>query len=307
MPLGPGVLAATIGRSHRLAWYAKVWRVEKRKDTGMRARRLGMVLRRLRDQSGLTADKVSAQIGLSPSWIYRAETGTRGLKRDDLLSLLTAYAVDRSLRNAMLKLHDDAQKPDFLDRGDLHEDLQKWISFELDATRIRNYEPLLVPGLMQTFPYASAVIAAADPGLTEEEVGDRVAARIARQSLLRGANPPRLDVILHEAALRQRVGGAKVMREQLGYLIEVAARPGITVRVIPARTGAHTGMNGPFVIMDYAELPSIVHLENKVASLYLDEAADVKTYKLAYDGLVEVAHSPERSVALIGEVISGVA
>jgi transcriptional regulator with XRE-family HTH domain len=266
-----------------------------------------MVLRRLREQSGLSSTQVAGQVGVSPSLILRAETGTRGINRDDLSALLTVYRADRSLRTALLKLHADAQIPDLLDRGELHEDLQKWISFELDATRIRNYEPLLVLGLLQTFPYARAVIEAFGVPLSEQEIDDRVAARIARQSLLRREFPPGLEVILHEAALRQRVGGATVMREQIGYLIEAAARSGITVRIVPANAEAHPGMDGSFVIMDYANLPSIVHLENKVASLYLDEVADVKPYKLAYDGLMAVAHSPERSVELMGEIISGVA
>lgn len=223
--------------------------------------------------------------------------------------MLALYRTPRPLRDALLKLHADAEMPNMLDHGDLplHDDLQKWIGFEQDAARIRNYEPLLIPGLLQTFPYAKEVIAGADLSLTEQEVDDRVAARIARQALLRRPDRPALEVILHEAALRQRVGGAKIMGQQLGYLIEVAARPRVTIHVIPANVGAHPGMNGPFVIMDYDDLPSLIHLENKVASLYLDDKADIKTYKLAHDGLLAVAFSPEQSVELIGKIASGMA
>lgn len=265
-----------------------------------------MVLRRLREESGLSGTQVGKQVGISASKVSRAETGKRGITRDDLSSMLTVYGANRGLRAALIKLHADAQAPELFDRGELHEDLEKWIGFELDAIRIRNYEPLLVPGLLQTFPYARALFDAGDPSLNEDEVSERVTARITRQALLRGERRPRLDVILHEAALRQQVGGAKIMRQQVGYLMEVAARPGITIRVVPANVGAHSGMDGPFVIMDYANLPSIVHLENKVASVYLDGAADVKTYKLAYDGLLAVAHSPERSAELMCKVASGV-
>lgn len=253
--------------------------------------------------------KAARMIGLDPSTMSRAESGKRGITRDDLAALLAVYRAERPLRDALLKLHQAAQIPDQLDRDDLHlhEDLQKWIGFELDATRVRNYEPLLIPGLLQTFPYARAVIAGIDPSLNEQVVGDRVAARIARQSLLRQSDAPEFEVILHEAALRQQVGGPRIMGQQLAYLMEVAARPLIHLRVIPTNVGAHAGMDGPFVIMDYEDLPSLVHLENKVASLWLDEETDVETYKLAYDGLLAVAYSSERSLELMGRIVSGIA
>lgn len=274
-----------------------------------RTRRLCMALRRLRMEQGMTKTKAAQLIGVSPSTISRAETGERGINRDDLAALLAVYRTKRSLRNALLKLHREAQNPDMLVRGDLHvhDDLQKWIGFEQDASRIRNYEPLLIPGLLQTFPYARAVIAGGVRPKTEQEVADRTAARIARQALLRHPRTPMFDVILHEAALRQRVGDVKIMGQQLAYLLEAAAREGTTIRVIPGNVGVHAGMDGPFVIMDYEDLPSLVHLENKVSSLYLEDAADVESYKLAYDNLLVVAHSPERSLELIGKIVSGVA
>lgn len=266
-----------------------------------------MVLRRLRKEAELHVGDVGYQLGVSPSTISRWETGNRGLQRDDLVALLAIYRAPRELRTALLTLHDEFSKPDLLDRGELnvHEDLAKWIDFEQDCTRIINYQPLLIPGLLQTFPYARGLIEGADRNLTEQQVEDRVAARIARQKLLRGSRRPQLEVVLHEAALHQRVGGVDVMREQLNYLVEASYRPSVTIRVVPAVAGAHPGMSGPFVIMDYHELPSLVHLENKVASLYLEETADVQVYRLAYKGLVAVALQPERSVELIGRIAKG--
>jgi transcriptional regulator with XRE-family HTH domain len=268
-----------------------------------------MVLRRMRKQSGLTAAEVAEQLGVSTSMVSRAETGKRGLQRDDLIGLLTVYRAPRALRAAMVKLYDDIRKPDLLDRGELniHEDLARWIDFEQDASWIYNYQPLYVPGLLQTFAYAKAVIEAYGVPLSEQEIDDRVAARIARQKVLRGPDRPQLEVVLHEAALHQRVGGVEVMREQLNYLVEVAQRPSVTIRVVSAAAGAHPGMDGPFVIMDYRELPSLVHLENKVASLYLEEPADVEAYKLAFKGLLAVALSPEQSVQLTRRIAASMA
>jgi transcriptional regulator with XRE-family HTH domain len=281
--------------------------VEDRTSINVRTRRLGMILRRLRLKSGLTGGQVAKRVGLAASTISRAESGKRGITREDLASVLTVFGVERPLRNAVLKLHAESHMPDLLDRDDLrvHQDLGTWIGFEQDATKIYNYEPLLIPGLLQTFPYARAVIEGFGIPLEEAEIANRVAARIARQSLLRRPNRPELEIVLHEAALHQQVGGTAVMREQLGYLVEAAYRTWIDIRIIPSDAGAHAGMYGPFVIMEYPALPSIVHLENMVASLYLEEPGDVATYKVAFDSLLAVAHPPERSAELIGKIASG--
>lgn len=280
-----------------------------RTTIGVRNRRLCLVLRRLRTQSGLSGVDVAQKLGVSSSLISRAESGKRGISRDDLSALLTIYGVERQLRNALLDLHANASNPEMLDRGDLnlHEDLEKWIGFEQDATVIHNYEPMLIPGLLQTFPYARAVIEAFGPKLSAEGIEARVNARIARQAILRNLDAPQLDIILHEAALRHEIGGRQAMREQLGCLLEASYRAKITIRVVPLELNAHPGMNGPFVIMDYAELPSLVHLENKVASLYLEDESDVEAYKLAFEGLLAVALPTDRSADLISKIASSMA
>jgi transcriptional regulator with XRE-family HTH domain len=272
-----------------------------------RMRRLVRALTKLRVEAGLNMVTAAAELGVSPSMISRLESGHRWVRRDDLVGLMVIYRVDRKLRQALLELHEKAEQPGLIDRGELnvHEDLQKWISFEEDVTEIRNYQPLLIPGLLQTFAYARAVIERGIAPRTEEEIKERVAARMVRQALICGEKAPRLGVILHQAALHQKVGGASVMCEQLDSLLESAQRPNICIRVVPADVGAHAGMNGPFVIMDYAELPSLIHLENKVASLYLEEKGDVEAYRLAYSWLSAVSLPPDRSAHLIRRIAMG--
>jgi hypothetical protein len=216
------------------------------------------------------------------------------------------YGVDRPVRTALLNLHANGANTEMLDRGDLDfgDDLATWMGFERDATVIHIFEMLLVPSLLQTFPYARAVITDADPSVTEQEVDEQVNAGIAQQSLLRSPSRPELNVILHEAALKQRVGGADVMRDQLGYLLESSYRPRITIRIVPAEAGEHAGMSGPFTIMDYPELPSLIHLKNKVGSLYLENESDLAAYKQALRGLHAIALPPDRSADLISKVAS---
>jgi transcriptional regulator with XRE-family HTH domain len=127
--------------------------MRRQKYVSARMRRLRMVLHQLRKHSGMTASEAAHRIGVTASTISRAETGARGINRDDLSALLAVYRAPREVRLAMLKLFEDADKPGMLDRGELvlHADLEKWIGFEQDAARISNYELLLIPGLLQTF------------------------------------------------------------------------------------------------------------------------------------------------------------
>jgi transcriptional regulator with XRE-family HTH domain len=278
-------------------------------QTSVRTRRLIRALKQLRKEAGLNTVESARQLGVSTSMISRIESGHRSVRRDDLVGLLVVYRVDKKLRKAMLDLHEKAQEPGLIDRGELHvhEDLANWIGFEEDAIEIRNYEPLLIPGLLQTSDYARAIMERGVVPRTKEEIDERVAARIARQVLLRGRDPLRLRLILHQAALHQQVGGAEVMRDQLNSLYESAHRPNISIRVVPADVGAHSGMDGPFVIMDYVDLPSLVHLENKVSSLYLEEKRDIDAYRLAYNGLSAVAFPPDRSADLIWRIAKSMA
>jgi DNA-binding XRE family transcriptional regulator len=281
---------------------------ENNKPFGIRMRRVFLELARMRRAAEITQSDAAKALSVVPSTVHRIEKSQRMLKRDDLLSLLMYYKASRQMREALVALYDKADEPGLLTREDLKltDDLADWICFEQTASKICNYEQLLVPGLIQTIPYAIAVISSYGVQLTEQEVSDRVAARIARQALLRRPDSPQFSVILHEAALLQDVGGTEAMRGQLEYLAEIAHKPNIDIRVIPMRAGAHPGLgDGPFVVMDYADLPSLVHIEHKVASVYLESLADIEAYKLAWDRLREVALPPATSVRRIEEIARG--
>ena len=124
------------------------------------------------------------------------------------------------------------------------------VADEADAVRIRTWEPLLVPGLLQTEHYAWAVIRARWPD-DPDGVQRRVMARMARRTLLSKPDAPALTAILDEAALRRPIGGAAVMRDQLRELLR--PRPNVTIRVVPYATGAHPGLEGSFVLLDFPE------------------------------------------------------
>jgi transcriptional regulator with XRE-family HTH domain len=272
----------------------------------VRGRRVRLELRRLRREADLSLLAVAEQLGISQTKLSRMETGHRSLNVDDVSALLGYYGAPRPLRLALLKLLREASSPGWWDRGEmhLHEDLQFWIELEDDAVSMRNYQPLLIPGLLQTDHYACAVISGYGVPLSDREIDERVAARMGRKRLLQRWNRFHLHVLLHEAALHQQVGGAHVMREQLTYLLEAAALPTVTLQVVPSGVGAHPGLgDGPFALLDYHSLPALVHLENKVSSLYLEKQTDVATYTVSFNEILALAHGRAASVELIQAIV----
>jgi hypothetical protein len=154
--------------------------------------------------------------------------------------------------------------------------------------------------LAQTIPYARAVIEGGGLRLKEEELADRLAARVGRQALLRRRAAPVVSMMINEAALHQNIGGPQVMRGQLEHLVELGDR--VSIRVVPMKAGVHPGLDSPFAILDYEFLTSLVLLENKAASLYLDDRDHVAAYKLAYDGILAAALPRDSSTGLIRRI-----
>jgi hypothetical protein len=175
------------------------------------------------------------------------------------------------------------------------------IALEAEAESVRWYSPMLVPGLLQTERYAREVIRSglliAPPG----EIERRVQVKMTRQRALTRDNPLQLAVVLDEAATLRMVGDPEVMREQLAHVAAMAARPSITVQVLPLAAGAHPATTGEFTILRFPQLvaPDVVYLENMTSDLYVERETDVYRYGLAFDRLRDLALAPDEAAALI--------
>ena len=270
----------------------------------MRSRRVAGELRRLRARSGHSCATVGAALGISASKISRIETGRIGLQADEVAALLGFYQVAKPLREELLELVRRAAEPGWwqVQGSRLPELWQELIDFERSATAIINYEPLLIPGLLQTADYAGALIAAANPALSEDEVETRVAARTTRQALLGRPHPPRLLALLEEGVLRRVVGDPGLMRRQVRHLEDAATRSNVTVQVVPTAAGAHPGLGGPFVILEFDGDPTLVYLENRRGSAILEEEDDIAEATMALRHLQRIALSSDDSLALLAEV-----
>jgi transcriptional regulator with XRE-family HTH domain len=268
----------------------------------VRARGLGAELRELRDASELTTREVAKRLGWSASSVSRTENGLRNVSSEDVATLLVLYGVTGEERDRLLTLARESNQPGWWEtqHPGLPSQLTALIGFESQASQIAEVGIVVVPGLLQTPDYARAVMEAA--GVTALQAETRVATRLGRQAVLSRPDPPDYAVVLDEAALHRPIGGRAVMAEQLRQTLRLMERPNIAVQVVPYDRGAHAGLAGSFVILEFPKARTIVHLEHKRSSLFLDEAEDVAPFVAGLDTLRDVALDPGRSAEFIARM-----
>lgn len=273
----------------------------RRAGPSVKSRRMAILLRRLRAASGLSAAEVSRQTELSPSKVNRMENAEIGFYMDDLEKLLDFYRVSAKRRVEIMDIARHAEQRGWLrmNTPNLPSDWQTWVDFEAEASCLRQYEPLMIPGLLQTPEYAKAIIEATGHGLSADEMDALVTSRMARQSLLTKSNPLELKVIIDESVLGRPFGRHGALARQLRRLVDTAGQEHITVQLLPTEAGLHPGLVGSFLVVEYDTEASLVLLENKVASLFLDEPEHIEVYTQSWAKLVDLAHGPDESVELL--------
>jgi transcriptional regulator with XRE-family HTH domain len=270
----------------------------------VRRRRLGVELRRLREQAGLTIDRVAKSLECSDSKISRIETGQVAATPRDVRDMVELYRASDEERDALIQIAREVrQKGWWHAYGDVPI-VPAYIDLEVTAASIRMYAALLVPGLLQTREYASAVLRAVHQELPPEQIERWIDLRMARQSILTRNGSLAIWVILDEAVLRRPVGGHRTMREQLRHLTEMATLPNLTLQVLPFIVGEHAGVDGAFTIFGFSKPanPDVIHLEHTTGDLYLESAQEVEEYMLAFNRLRAVGLSQDESIALLGRL-----
>ncbi|GAB3496062.1 helix-turn-helix domain-containing protein [Amycolatopsis cihanbeyliensis] len=275
----------------------------RRKGISIRQRRVSAQLRALRTARRLSCKDIAAALGWSESKVSRMETGERGLYADDVAAILGYLQTPAAIRNELLELVRDGQERNWHEiHGKLPTNWRDLIRFENEATAIHNYESLVIPGIAQTPEYSRTVIHGANPRLTGNEVETLVAARATRQVILGRRPAPSVHLILDEMVLQRPVGEPELRRTQLHHLLSLGERRNVTVQVVPFTAGAHPGLEGPFVLLEFVNEPTLVYAENRRASSFLEEEEHVERVRVAWRGLDAVALSPEDSARLIANV-----
>lgn len=273
------------------------------KPPTVRLRRLAAELKRLRAAAGLTREQVEEQTGITVGTLYRLEMAKARPQKRTLITLLDLYGMsDDAQRAALAELARNAGQLGWLQpyEPELPEGYQQYISFEAEASRLSNYESLYVPGLLQTEAYARAVIRGVLPEETTEEIEQRVQVRLRRQQALATDPPVGLWAVIDEAVIRRVVGGSKVQREQLRHLTEAAEAPHITIQLIPYGAGAHPGMPGAFLVMEFPDPdPALIYTENASGGLFLEAEPDVQRYRATFQRLTAQALSPAETLTTI--------
>jgi transcriptional regulator with XRE-family HTH domain len=265
------------------------------RDPGRNPRQVfGSMARYYRERKEMSRGELARQICKSESLVRAIELGERAATAEvtaDLDSALGADGVLVRLRKEMGDGFGYQAYPYWF---------QDWALKEAEATTLRWFEPLIVPGLLQTEEYARAIFRTRFK-VTSDQVEDRVAARLKRQEILTRDDPVAFWVMMDEWALRRPVGGRSVMLEQMNRLVEAAKQAHIVIEIIPASVGAHEGVAGAFAIADFDSAPSVGYQEGIPRGQPIEDTKDVAELDLTWDTLRGDALPRVASLALLEE------
>jgi len=267
----------------------------------LRRRELGALLRAHRLDLGLTVDQVAERLLCSPSKVSRMETGQRGATQRDVRDLCALYGITGEEECArLMTLAREGKEQGWWQPFELP--YSTYVGLEQEALSMRIYQSAVVPGLLQTGSYARAVHRAWVPEFDPQVIEQRIEERATRQQLLTRPDSPQIAIVLDEAVLLRPIGGAAVMYEQLGMILEICEQPNVTVQIMPFAAGAHPALESDFVILNFGRTPSVVYVEGLVGQIYLDRAQDVQRYLQVFDRLCVMALSPKDSTDLMMKV-----
>jgi transcriptional regulator with XRE-family HTH domain len=266
-------------------------------------RQLRVELKRLRTSRGLTQRYVAEQLDWSQSKVIRIENGAVAIGVTDLRALLSLYGVDdRDAVDNLVNMARNSKHQPFSSYKDIFRiETLRYFAYESSASLIRQVEPLVIPGLLQTEEYARALSANYD--LPASRIDKIWESREERQELLDRTEPPEMFFILDESVIRRTVGGAGVMRRQLAHLVELASRPQMSIQVLMFESGAHRALRGPFVYLEFpaAADPDVLYLESPTGdSVFRDDPEVTGKYLEDFYILEQQASAADRLREVLG-------
>ncbi|MCW2945053.1 MAG: hypothetical protein JWR24_1770 [Actinoallomurus sp.] len=264
----------------------------------VRRRRLARELRKLREGAGFTADEVTKELEWAAGKVNKLERAITVRPRvTDIRVLLDLYGTtDEAIREALLDLTRQARQRGWWTAYGALDD--NFIEFEAEATKISTWQPLVIPGLLQTPAYARAQ----HRGylMTDEaEIERLVELRMERQKILTDDDPTRLWAVIDENAVTRSFGSAEAKAEQIQRLIDTERLDHVVVQILPMDADPHPGLAGSFVILDYDDDPSLVYREMRPSSSYEEGPAQVEERRTVFQHLSATALGPNESIAYL--------
>jgi transcriptional regulator with XRE-family HTH domain len=259
-------------------------------------RRLRAELRRIRQEAGETQEHVAAAMDWSLSKLIRIENGSVGISTNDLKVLLGHYDIVADDRvQELIALARAARERSW---WNMYKDvassrLLQFVEYEAAAMITRNFEPLLIPGLLQTEEYAREVIKEFNGRPPKDRLDALVSLRLKRQEMLKRTGPPPwFFFILDESVVRRMVGSKNVMDGQIRHLIQLASRDNLTIEMVPFSAGINHGMKRPFVVLEFpeAEDDDVLHLENARGDLFnQSDPEEIIVYREIFEELRHIS------------------
>ncbi|WP_017569015.1 helix-turn-helix domain-containing protein [Nocardiopsis halotolerans] len=262
-----------------------------------KARRFGAEVRRFREQAGISQTRLAGLLPASQATVSDIELGKTPAKKD------TAQRIDQVLNSGgrlvavWEEQHEAYRPPDWY---------RKLPIVEQRATQIQQYQPLLVPGLLQTRDYMRSSIKASARTDSEAAVEAKVAERTECQAILRRDDPPFFSVVLDETALYRRLGSPDIMRKQLEYLLEASAWSRVEILVVPADTWDHPGLDSGFTLLRVPDAGMLLYLEARAAGGVIVDASTVDEHVSLMGDLRGFALPPDQSRSLIKKALGEV-
>ncbi|MGI8309195.1 helix-turn-helix domain-containing protein [Saccharopolyspora hattusasensis] len=268
---------------------------------------LGFRLRDAREEVGLSGIKAAKALGISQNFLSEVEHGKRRLTEDKLAEAADLYSIHNQELSELRALRDQSDERGWWIRysGLFPPDVLRYFGYEWGAESIRSHESLLLPGLLQTEAYARAVIDGDRPNIRASDTDQRVTARLKRQRRIIDADDPvKFTVVLNEGALKQQVGGPKVLAEQLQHLIDlIEAHPEtLEVLVVPFTADAHGTLGAStFHLLTFPspQLPDLAWQETVTTVGLIESSTRVRQFSLTWADCVQHAADRKGSLDLI--------
>ena len=243
---------------------------------------------------------MARQLGWSQPKVSRVEMGRTAFTIKDVAELLALYGVADDVRAELLAATaQDTGEPAWIVRAGGYVRRQaSMLSLESVTKRIRQYQPVLVPGLLQTRENAWH-IAKAMGAKEPDAIAD---GRMRRQEVLLRRGGPRYEVVLDARALLMRTGPVHLLHDQASFLVEQARRPRVDLRIIPIGAESSVSSTVGFAIYEFraAQSPDVVWVESLAGDTYFAAPEDVARYAAAFEGMQGIALGAEESISYLG-------
>ncbi|WP_436536850.1 helix-turn-helix domain-containing protein [Actinoplanes sp. HUAS TT8] len=276
-------------------------------------RQLGRLLREYREGAGITMLDAYTYLDWSYQRLWRIETGTPGvtIRPVEIEALARFYDVPPDEAEVLRNLASAAKAEGWWQSysGTILKWSELFFSMEAGASRLRQFESMIVPGLLQAPAYMEAVVRADRPKVSTEKMEARIKVKHERQRILSRSfpAPPEYESIVSEAMLLGELDIPGAMQQQLWHLLKANELAHVAVRVLPLSVGVHPGSTaGSFTILEFPPLaggkqgePSTVYSENLTGAIYLDKTDELQVYEDAWSALAELALSKEDSTKMI--------